>query len=89
LFRNSSVCFNCFDIGSKHQNKPKYTEFVCFGFTKQTETKPKQIFVSVRTECFVFVCPASGHQIYPCQQTPMRFMIKSLEPSAFKAFKAM
>ncbi len=23
LLRNSSVCFGCFDIGSKHRNKPK------------------------------------------------------------------
>ncbi len=51
-FRNSSVCFGCFDIGSKHRNKPK-KKFV--GFTKQTETNAKQIlfrFVSVRTEIF-------------------------------------
>jgi hypothetical protein len=50
LLRNSSVCFGCFDIGSKHRNKPKL--FV-IGFTKQTETNAKQIlfrFVSVRTE---------------------------------------
>ncbi len=26
LFWNSSVCFGCFDIGSKHRNKPKQTE---------------------------------------------------------------
>jgi hypothetical protein len=50
LLRNSSVCFGCFDLGSKHRNKPKL--FV-IGFTKQTETNAKQIlfrFVSVRTE---------------------------------------
>ena len=40
LLRNSSVCFDCFDIGSKHRNKPKL--FV-IGFTKQTETNAKQI----------------------------------------------
>ncbi len=40
LLRNRSVCFGCFDIGSKHQNKPK---FFLFGFTKQTETNAKQI----------------------------------------------
>ena len=59
LFRNSSVCFGCFDIGSKHRNKPKY--FV-FGFTKQTETNAKQIlfrFVSVRTE--IYFCLFRGH----------------------------
>ncbi len=56
FIRNSSVCFGCFDIGSKHRSKPK---ILVFGFTKQnrnkTETKPKQIlfrFVSVRTEFF-------------------------------------
>ncbi len=54
LIRNSSVCFRCFDIGSKHRNKPK---ILVFGFTKQTETQPKQIlfrFVSVRTENIYF-----------------------------------
>jgi hypothetical protein len=59
LFRNSSVCFGCFDIGSKHRNKQKY--FV-FGFTKQTETNAKQIlfrFVSVRTE--IYFCLFRGH----------------------------
>jgi hypothetical protein len=54
LLLNRSVCFGCFDIGSKHRNKLKY--FV-FGFTKQTETNEKQIlfrFVSVRTKIFIF-----------------------------------
>jgi hypothetical protein len=54
LIRNSSVCFGCFDIDSKHRNKPK---ILVFGFTKQTETQPKQIlfrFVSVRTENIFF-----------------------------------
>ncbi len=47
LLRNRSVCFGCFDIGSKQRNKPK---FFLFGFMKQTETNAKQIlfrFVSV------------------------------------------
>ena len=59
FFRNSSVCFGCFDMGLKHRNKPKY--FV-FGFTKQTETNAKQIlfrFVSVRTE--IYFCLFRGH----------------------------
>ncbi len=62
LFWNSSVCFGCFgcfDIGSKHRNKPKL--FV-FGFTKKTETNPKQIlfrFVSVLTENYF--CLFRGH----------------------------
>jgi hypothetical protein len=59
LLRNRSVCFGCFDIGSKHRNKPK---FVLFGFTKQTETNAKQIlfrFVSVRTE--IYFCLFRGH----------------------------
>ncbi len=57
-FRVVSVCFETvlFVSGSKHRNKPKSS---VFGFTKQTETQPKQIlfwFVSVRTEIFfVFV----------------------------------
>jgi hypothetical protein len=59
LLRNSSVCFGCFDIGSKHRNKPK---LFAFGFTKQTETNAKQIlfrFVSVRTE--IYFCLFRGH----------------------------
>jgi hypothetical protein len=62
LFRNSFVCSSCFDIGSKHQNKPKQTDFFVFGFTKQTGTKPKQIlfrFVSVQTENLF--CLFRGH----------------------------
>ncbi len=59
LLPNRSVCFGCFDIGSKHRNKPK---FFVFGFTKQTETNAKQIlfrFVSVRTE--IYFCLFRGH----------------------------
>ncbi len=59
LLRNRSVCFGCFDIGSKHRNKPK---FIVFGFMKQTETNAKQIlfrFVSVRTENYF--CLFRGH----------------------------
>jgi hypothetical protein len=59
LLRNRSVCFGCFDIGSKHRNKPN---FFLFGFTKQTETKAKQIlfrFVTVRTK--IYFCLFRGH----------------------------
>ncbi len=59
FLRNSSVCFGCFDIGSKQRNKPK---LLVFGFTKQTETNAKQIlfrFVSVRTE--IYFCLFRGH----------------------------
>ncbi len=59
LFRNSSVCFDCFDRGSKHRNKPK---FLVFGFMKETEIQLEQIlfrFVSVRDE--IFVCLFRGH----------------------------
>ncbi len=59
LLRNRSVCFGCFDIGSKHRNKPN---FKVFGFTKQTETNAKQIlfrFVSVRTK--IYFCLFRGH----------------------------
>ncbi len=61
LLRNRSVCFGCFDIGSKHRNKPKFS---LFGFTKQTETNVKQIlfrFVSVRTE--IYFCLFRGHKL--------------------------
>jgi hypothetical protein len=57
-FRNSSDCFNCFDIGSKHQNKPK--NFLIW----VSRNKLKQIlfrFVSVRTEFFCFLF--RGHSI--------------------------
>ncbi len=59
LFRNSSVCFGCFDIGSKHQNKPKY---FCFLFHETNRNKPKQTrnrscFGLFRFEPkFIFVC---------------------------------
>jgi hypothetical protein len=59
FLRNSSVCFGCFDIGSKYRNKPK---IFAYGFTKQTETNAKQIlfrFVSVRTE--IYFCLFRGH----------------------------
>jgi hypothetical protein len=59
LLRNSSVCFGCFDMGSKHRNIPKFS---VFGFTKQTETNAKQIlfrFVLVRTE--IYFCLFRGH----------------------------
>ena len=52
LFQNSTVCFGCFDIGSKHRNKPK---FFVFGFTKQTETQPKQFLFSFEPTFFLFV----------------------------------
>ncbi len=61
LLRNRSVCFGCFDMGSKHRNKLK---FFLFGFTKQTEKNAKQIlfrFVSVRTENYF--CLFRGHPI--------------------------
>jgi hypothetical protein len=66
LFRFFSVCFDFFDIGSKHRNKPN---FFVFGFTKQTKTKPKQIlfqFVSFQTE--IFVCLSRGH---PSSDSPV------------------
>ncbi len=53
-FRVVSVCFGCFDIGSKPWNKPKY--FV-FWFMKQTETNAKQILFRFGFEPkFIFVC---------------------------------
>ena len=71
-FRVVSVCFGllrnrsvCFDIGSKHRNKPK---IFLFGFTKQTETNAKQIlfrFVSVRTENYF--CLFRGHPTHDPQ----------------------
>jgi hypothetical protein len=40
FIRNSSICFECFHIGSKHRNKPNQTKTKqnVFGFMKQTKT---------------------------------------------------
>jgi len=68
LFRNSSVCFGCFDIVSKRRNNPKYFGF---GFTKQTETNPKQLlfwFVLVLTE--IYFCLFRGHPSHSTQGPP-------------------
>ncbi len=52
FFQNSSVCFGCFDIGSKHRNKPT---FFAYGFTKQTRNR--SCFGLFRFEPkFIFVC---------------------------------
>ncbi len=52
LLRNRSVCFSCFNIGSKHWNKPN---FLFFGFTKQTRNR--SCFSLFRFEPkFIFVC---------------------------------
>ncbi len=56
LLRNRSVCFGCFDIGSKHRNKPN---IFLFGFTKQTETNAKQILFR-----FVSVCFGSNRNLF-------------------------
>jgi hypothetical protein len=45
-FRNSSVCFGCFDKGSKHRNKPKF--FLCW-FHETNRNKRETDLVSV---CF-------------------------------------
>ncbi len=45
-FRTSSVCFGCFDIGSKHRNKPKI--FLCW-FHETNRNKRETDLVSV---CF-------------------------------------
>ncbi len=55
LFRNSSVCFDCFDIGSKHQNKRNKLNFFAFGFTKQTKAQLKEILFRFEPN-FLFVC---------------------------------
>jgi hypothetical protein len=55
LLRNRSVCFGCFDIGSKHRNKPN---LFLFGFTKQPkQTRNRSCFGLFRFEPkFIFVC---------------------------------
>ncbi len=55
LLRNRSVCFGCFDIGSKHRNKPK---FFVFGFrNKPKQTRNRSCFGLFWFEQkFIFVC---------------------------------
>ncbi len=80
LLRNSSVSFGCFDIGSKHRNKPKL--FV-IGFTKQTETNAKQIlfrFVSVWTENYF--CLFRGHP-----SVDYRACMQQADTSQIKGFR--
>ena len=58
LFRFVTKQFCLFRLFRYRFETPKQTEIICFGFTKQTETQPKQIlfrFVSVRTK-ILFVC---------------------------------
>jgi hypothetical protein len=43
LFLNSSVCFSCFYIGSKHQN-PKQTEMFCFWFHETNRNTTDLVF---------------------------------------------
>jgi hypothetical protein len=51
LLRNSSVCFGCFDTGSKHRNKPKQTRNrSCFGLFR---FEPKFIFVCFEDTLYV------------------------------------
>jgi hypothetical protein len=38
LFRNSSVCFGCFDMDPKHRNEPKQTEKIIYWF-RETNRK--------------------------------------------------
>jgi hypothetical protein len=63
LFQNSSVCFGCFDINLKHQNKPKQTEFFCFWFheTKRNTTQTNLVLVCFGSNRFFF----RGHPIIP------------------------
>jgi hypothetical protein len=49
LLQNSSVCFGCFYIGTKHRNKPKQTEIFSFWFHETNRNKPETDLVSV---CF-------------------------------------
>ncbi len=49
LCRNSSVCFSCFDIGSKHRNKLKQIKNFCFWFHETNRNKTETDLVSV---CF-------------------------------------
>jgi hypothetical protein len=51
LFRQSSVCFGCFNTSPKHRNKLKK---MFFGFAKQTKKQPKQIVFRFKTKtCFI------------------------------------
>ncbi len=79
-FRNSSDCFNCFDIGSKHRKQTKNFDLIWV-----SRNKPKQIlfrFVSVRTE--IFVCLFRGHPIPEdgaCGSAPLSVHVDSASGS--------
>jgi hypothetical protein len=68
LFRNS-VCFSCFDIGSKHRNKPKQIEFFYFWCHETNRNTTETDLVSV---CFGsipnFFCLFRGHPTSPAHQ---------------------
>jgi hypothetical protein len=49
LFRNSYVCFYCFDMGSKHPNRPKQNETFCVWFHETNQNKTETDLVLV---CF-------------------------------------
>ncbi len=76
LLRNSSVCFGgCFDIGSKHRNKPKQMRNrFCFGLFR---FEPKFIFVCSRTPysgVYLFLKKSSVafHEKRACKKKDMR-----------------
>ncbi len=65
LFRfvSKQFCFVCFDIGSKHGNKPKQTEIFCFCFqeTNRTHNPNRSCFGLFRFEPKLFFCLFRGH----------------------------
>ncbi len=80
LLQNSSVCFGCFDIGSKHRNTPKLFLFVSRNKPKQTRNRscfglfrfePKIIFVCFedtlhQTPSSLFCVPKSASLLRSC-----------------------
>ncbi len=55
LLRNRSICFGCFDIGSKHRNKAKF--FFLVSRNKPKQTRNRSCFGLFRFEPkFIFVC---------------------------------
>ncbi len=56
FLRSSSVCFGCFDIGSKHRNKQNFF-FILVSRNKPKQTRNRSCFGLFRFEPkFIFVC---------------------------------
>ena len=94
-FWNKSVCFGCFKMHPKHQNKPKQN---FYWFRKWTETNAKQILFrlfSVRTENYFYLfrghptvgtqrCHFEGVKNVPIKKSESSIQLFWIVPDFFK-----